>query len=406
MLIALGCLLGILAIAELVFRLSNDFGYVVPAKTAAASRRAGHPLFAGQAWRKEEFVFPEQNNADGYRSEEFTARADSPRRIAIIGDSFVQANQVPFGSSFVAVAEAELDSVQLLGLGRGARYLPESYRFFRDRFDVLFGESGKYPEVDAVVFCTRQFCLESIIHRDRDYGLVYPDLRIPRSSPRPGSIAAWWDGWKERAIAPTWRLDWKRGAVRHGLAMTDRGVLGPSHALSYFSYQAGSWIRADWENTVMDLYQGAAKIFTPTRVDANPAERPSSVDAASPVRPSLSGADAALEEARVMYRDQVVKPLMAACAARGLPVAFVYLTSNAEALGPDDPAAQRTRNAILSALRESGAHYVDTLPYMTEPSAMYWRYDKHPNEAGHAAFARALVDVTRGDLLPRLEPPR
>lgn len=391
-------LLALWAIVEIVFRVSDDFGFVVPAKTAALSRKLGYPVFAGQAWRHQEFLLPEANNHAGYRGAEFTARRDSPIRIAILGDSFVRGNQVLVDKSFVALADAALDSVQLMALGKGGRYLPEGYRFFRDGFEALFGQDGEYPQVDAVVFCTRQWCIDTIVRRERDYGLVYPDPRLGALSLVETREADLQTRLKAKAISPEWRLSYKRRAVELGTRWTDAGVIGPSHALSYLSNRAGTWIREDWVNTVEGLQRGAAKIFTPA-ASARAAQSTGS-DAAS------NAADTPLEMGRTMYRDQVLTPLLALCRERGLPCAFVYLTSSDEAQFPDSPSEQRTRRATLRALAEVGAPHIDTLPYMNDPAGMYWLYDKHPNEKGHEAIARALATLIESEILPRIEPRR
>lgn len=102
-----GCVVGLLA-AEIVLRV---LGVSYPALTAYDSTRGMVLRPGASGWFREEGEAYIQYNRDGLRDREHsTSKPPNTYRIAILGDSYAEADQVPMEETFWSHAQHELDS--------------------------------------------------------------------------------------------------------------------------------------------------------------------------------------------------------------------------------------------------------------------------------------------------------
>ncbi len=331
-----------IAVAECGFRAFDDFGLIVPGFTAEkVSAASGVESYVGRKWRKHEFAVPLETNADGYHWREFTGRADKTIRILVLGDSFVEARQVPIGASFVALAEERLHGVQLLSMGRGGYYLPLQYLVFRDNVPSLFGPEGKYPPVHGVVFCLRRHGVVRIAHGRHDYELPKPT-----------------QPWQYRVKkGPSTWLRRQRGTF----------VNSRSHAASFFAEKAGTWLRRDLERTGVPVDTGR------------------------------------LGRAAELMRDAVVAPLLRLCESRRVPCAFLYLPTVEETSPSATQDTKSSEERILKILRAAEASHSSAVDALRDVEGAFFPADKHPTRVGHQHISGVLVDLIERDVLPRIE---
>lgn len=334
--------IGVLAALELTLRVFDDFDLNSPAKIRRLRETHGHPaveVYSGGPWRSHEFTQIVRRNDHGFHAEPFAARPDTPTRIAVVGDSFVEAKQVPVAASFVARANAALPDVQVLALGKSALYAPLQRRFFEKGFRSLFGEGGELRPVQGVVFCVRQ-------HGARVH-VAYGTRRVSITrKPQP---------WQYRLL--------------------ERRLNGP----------ATPWLRRlQWsESRAMGLLAARMETFL----------------AASQQRTlAPASAELAAWSAEVLRRE-VFERNVETARAQGLAVGFLYLPTLDEVRLPDEHPAQVWRHALTRELDSLGVPSLDATAFFEPGTASFYPVDGHPNERGHAVLAKALRQLV-GELAP------
>lgn len=323
----------VLGALEVTLRAGDDFGRNGPRRILPLQVE-GVPVYRGRPWYAREFANPIHLNDAGYHSRPFDPGPERPRRVAVLGDSYVKGLHVPRDANLVAVAEAQLDSVQVLGLGEAARFLPRQLDWFRDGFPELFGAGGRYGPVDGVVFCIRSHSLRHVAEGSTQYA-GFPTVSQP------------------------WQHQLKSWGHRARLAPTRRALRSPSHALSLLGHRAGEFLEAD-------LRQSA-------RV-ADPGD---------------------LDRAQREMRTRVLEPAVNLARERGLEVGFLYLPSVTEALGTGSPVERGARRRWHEELDRLGVPWVDAGHDLTRPDALFFPSDRHPNAAGHRAFGLRLAALLR-----------
>ena len=235
------------------------------------------------------------------------------------------------------MAQSKLEGTQLLALGRGGLYSPLHGQVFAEELPRLFGPGGKYPEVDAVVFCIRLWGGMSIAEGVRDYPVSMPDVR--------------------------WTYPIKAPVVTRLQRLLVRPVAAPLHSASLVSSKLIDWLRADLRNQ-----QNAVDL--------------EAVEAVAPV-----------------LRDEVFIPIRAHAARIDIPIAFLYLPSIAEYERNQGPVQARMRELTLAALEEAGVLWMDASDWVVgEPEAsdeFFFPVDHHPNAGGHARMGEALAAIVR-----------
>lgn len=328
----------VLGATEAILRAFDDFGRMVPAKIAALEEKSQHPLWAGRPWRPLEFIVPIVKNAEGYHAAEFTRQEGRPIRVAVLGDSFVKALQVPAAESFVSQAQSLLPGVQLLSLGEDGQFFPLLLPLFRDKLPQLFGPGGKYPALHAVIFCVEEYSLVVTAKGDRQLAVSLP--------------------------THSWRYRYKEPVTLFAQAVVRKGMRSRLHSVSYYSDLANSWLDSDLK----------ARMLPP----------PDAVN---------------LERAAEVLEKEVVGPMAALCRERGLACGFMYVPNAHEILDIDESGPERRHFRRL--FEQSGLPWVDATPYFRgEEDGTYFPFDKHPTTKGHGVFARALRDLVARLLAP------
>jgi lysophospholipase L1-like esterase len=136
-------------------------------------------------WTSTEFDVPVRINAHGFRDRERTeAKPAGTRRIVILGDSFVEALQVPLEDTFGALLETRLGGgrgpVEVLNLGVSSTGTGQQLLLFRDR-------GRRYaPDVVVLAFFTGNDFRNNSRALDGDPVLTYPvigaDGRLERDA--------------------------------------------------------------------------------------------------------------------------------------------------------------------------------------------------------------------------------
>ncbi|MFH1755775.1 MAG: hypothetical protein ABIA59_08750 [Candidatus Latescibacterota bacterium] len=151
-----------LFILEIVFRTTHLFG-------ARISWREPDPLMGWRStpnstyWYIKENNHPVigRNNSFGWRDKERTlVKPENTYRIAVLGDSFVEALEVEFDSTFLAIAERQLNAtsdthIEVMNFGRIGMTQTEEYillqeevvRFAPDMITVLFWPQNDIADV-------------------------------------------------------------------------------------------------------------------------------------------------------------------------------------------------------------------------------------------------------------------
>jgi len=323
----------VLGALEGILRAGDDFGRNGPPQIRAAPVD-GVPVYRGRPWYAREFANPIHLNAEGYHAFPFDPDPARPRRVVVLGDSYVKGLHVPRDAHLTAVAQAQLPGVQVLSLGEAARFVPRQVDWFRDRFPALFGPQAPYGPVDAVVFCLRSHSLRHVAEGSTAYAGI-PQVGQP---------------WQYRLKA--------RGQTAR-IAPTRRALRSPSHALSLLGHRAGEFLAAD-------LRQAA---LVPDEAD--------------------------LDRAQVLMRERVLQPAVALARERGLRIGFLYLPSVSEALGAGHPVERGAHRRWREELQRLGVPWVDASQDLTRPDALFFPSDRHPNAAGHRAFGLRLAALLR-----------
>lgn len=153
---ALGCVVALTLVLEGVLVTFDGCGLVdaVRVRQENAERQArGEPLvWEGAAWSPREFAQAMPLNGAGLLGPEFTPDTARPYRVAVVGDSFVEARQVPFDVSFVGGVQTRIPDVQPLPITVGN--FPSRLRLekFLDVHEQWFDADAPYPDLDLVVF--------------------------------------------------------------------------------------------------------------------------------------------------------------------------------------------------------------------------------------------------------------
>jgi hypothetical protein len=326
----------VLGALELTLRVFDDFDLNSPAKIRQLREAWGHPeveVYSGGPWRRHEFSQVVLRNDHGFHAASFAARADAPTRIAVIGDSFVEAKQVDLEESFVARADAALPGIQVLALGKSALYAPLQRRFFERRFPSLFGEQGELAPVQGVVFCVRQHGARvHVAHGTRRVSIT--------RKPQP-----WQYRWLERWVngpATPWlrRLQWSE-----------------SRAIGLVAARLDNFLAVNQQRTL------------------------------APASPALA------EWSAEVLRREVFERNIETARQRGLAVGFLYLPSWDEVALPSEHPAQVWRHAITGALGSLDVPTLDATAFFDSGTPSFFAVDKHPNDKGHAAIAEALREL-------------
>jgi hypothetical protein len=328
--------LAVLGALELTLRLCDDFDLNSPAKIRQLRATFGHPeveVYSGGPWRRHEFTQVIHRNDFGFHAKPFAARPEERDRIAVVGDSFVEAKQVDLDESFVVRADAALPGIQLLAVGKSALYAPLQRRFFEQRFPSLFGEGGELPPVQGVVFCVRQ-------HGARVH-VAYGTRRVSITrKPQPWQYR-WLERWVNGPTTPVLRqLQWSE-----------------SRALGLVAARLESFLSANQQRTL------------------------------APATPELAAWSAEI------LRREVFEPNIETARQRGLAVGFLYLPTVDEVALPPDHPAQIWRRAITAELSSLDVPALDAAAFFEPSSPSFFPVDKHPNERGHAALAAALSEL-------------
>lgn len=331
----------VLGMGEAVLRGFDDFGLNGPGRIGRIALDDGSHLHHGGIWEPREFANRVVENELGYHAESFAPRADRGVRIAVLGDSYVRAAQLPIEAGFVARAQAQLPGVHLLALGRNGLYSPLQREMFVDELPVLFEGLADSAGIDGVVFCVRLWGGLNIANGAGDYPVTRP--------------------------AKSWK--WK---VKVPVAAALRARIQPhigsrSHVVSFVAHRAAEWLAADLRNQLSPI-------------------NAQSVDFATGV-----------------LRDEVFRPIREEARRRGLAIGFLYLPSIAEHERSASPMEWRMRERTHEVLDGLGVPWIDAGNYFTG-DGLFFPHDRHPNAAGHAQMAAALRDLVGEMDLDRAAP--
>jgi hypothetical protein len=328
------------AACELLFLATDNFGLVTRTMAAEMSAAAGEDIYVGRAWRRFEMAVPRKLNVEGYNWDEFDAVPNRPLRVLVMGDSYVEAFQVPRREHFATRAMHEVPGVQLVCVGRGGYYLPLQWATFRDDVPTLFGTDEKYPPIDAVLFCVRRHGIVRIAHGRNTYDIAKP--------PQP------WQYLAKRDVT-TW-IRHKRGAV------LKLGLPG----YSFLADRTGDWLSLDLD------------------------------------RSGITVDDAALDRAEQTLAAEVIAPLARRCEESGLPFAFMYIPTINEVERPDSKVAPAGAR-VLRLLREGGHDVVSAHSDLRGRPDAFFESDHHLNAEGHRLLSTTAVRALQNHILPRLE---
>ncbi len=331
LLLAVVSLLVVLLAVEGMLRGFDDFGYNGPNQIRARFSQPDHELIVGRPWYKREFANPVYRNAEGYHARPFGADPERPVRVAVIGDSYLEAHQLPVDLHFSSVAQRSLPGIQIVALGASAQYAPRQMSLFRDEFLSLFGEDGNYPGVDAVVFCLRLNGLRNVAQGDARYSVSMPPL--------------------------TSKYRWKEKIQARAQLVAVRMINAPSHALSWAGSRTLDAMRADLRNTLPP-------------VDS---ER--------------------IEFADRVLREEVFGEILRLAEERGVKVGFVYLPRVNEYQHRASELELEFRDRVHAMFDDLGVTWVNALDGMPPGQEMFFPYDRHATQLGHEYFGRALVEV-------------
>lgn len=144
----------VLAVAEGVLIRFNNFGYNGP-DTMKKFNDQGQEIYSGQPWRKNEFRRQVYRNSDGFHALEFDVDETATYRIAIIGDSFLDARQVSRRENFAHQVQSMVEDVQVFTLGFAGYRLPFLHAFYSKYFPGIFSPESEYGGINAVIFTER-----------------------------------------------------------------------------------------------------------------------------------------------------------------------------------------------------------------------------------------------------------
>ncbi|MCC7046394.1 MAG: SGNH/GDSL hydrolase family protein [Alphaproteobacteria bacterium] len=365
--LAFACLLG-----ELVFR------FAVPASDYPAMDYGGAvvryaPGQSGVYRMRDEIAAPYRINAQGWNANRPRYVAGKPagaRRVAIVGDSYVEAFQVPVDASLAEQLEALPGASKLEVYRFGISGAPFSHYLWMAEREAL-----RYRP-DVLVF--------NLVHNDFDESL----------RPLPGRYS--------NAFATL--------AVENGRIAGDRppGAAQPQWADALMRSAALRYLRFNRQVTLGAIY-AALGIAPPRRVDdiAVPTPDPQ-VPGQAPGQegaPGLPSVDANVEIARVLARPQLIEG------------AIDYLVGHAAAIGRSgncrvlllmdgarqaiyegrDSRALQLNALVAAAARRHGVGFVDLHPlfavaWQRDHQRFDFPHDGHWNMRGHALAARAIRD--------------
>lgn len=144
-------LLLVLVVAEIVMIRFDNFGYNGP-KTARKHTGDGVEVYSGQLWRKNEFRQEIQKNQLGFYALDMMGLQDAQFRTAVIGDSFLDARQIPRDKKFTVLAQAMIPGFKVRAFGLGGYKAPLLHKVYEQYFPDYFGEGKVLPSLNAVIF--------------------------------------------------------------------------------------------------------------------------------------------------------------------------------------------------------------------------------------------------------------
>ena len=327
-------------------------------------------------YRKRDAYNVYDTNSEGfYDRERAKTKAPGAFRIAVIGDSFIDAVQVPFKSTLTQRLEQSLDRplhpVEVLNFGRGGTSLAE-YRLLLEQWAFAY-------DPDLVLVC---------VYNENDLDDLRPSA-IPQANGRYVRPVYRWDG--ERLVLQ----DYEPPAVERSRSGTRRSALVQFFYERVWNHPAlVSWlVRAG----VMD---GSQLYSRGVLVSADGYPTLYNVYRVSP--PDKAEWDYAFDLAERMLQE-----MAALCAARGARFAVVSIPSQFEVHEPlrDDlfrayPSMkqhewdfEQVSNRLEQMLEPRGIPYLRLdKPFRDRAKAdpttpLYFKYNAHWNEAGNAAAA-------------------
>ena len=323
----------VIGIAEITLRLNDDFGRNGPGRMGKRPNEAGVEMSYGRPWYHREFRTPVAANSAGFPAREFAAQPNRPVRLAVLGDSYVEGFQLELDHRFVSVAEDELQSVQLLALGRSGAYLPAQLQFADTQLPGMFGPDQQWPEIDGVIVCVRLWGGLNLALGGVAYPVTLPEMP--------------WQ-WDLKSPLTGW-VRWV--AIR----LIDR----PSHGLSLWASKTNAWLSADLRNQ----------------------KRP------------LTSKN--LRRAANVIETEALGGLVGLMESREKPLAFIYLPSVQEVAGTASPAMLEMKSLLLAAIARTGVPWTDTTESFAGDSSVFFPDDRHPDRDGHAIMAGELALLVR-----------
>jgi hypothetical protein len=320
-------------VLELILRMNQDFGLYDPPALPRRDPKGAH-VFYGKPWSPIEAKQVFRLNASGYPAPEFSAEPGKALRVAVLGDSFVQALHVPSGKNFMRLAEQSFSDAQVLSIGESGRFFPQQLPFMRQEEPRLFGKEGIYPPVNAYIFCVRSRPFHEIASGDPRYHV-------------PGVMAPW----RFRAMA-----------------------LLTAPLTDYFTESIRSRVH------IKSLLAQRMTVFLSD--DLN--------------RQLTPFTDKGFDHALRLLFDQTVIPLVKETDLRKARIAFLFLPDPAEVSAERSGGADSVRHAIIQGFRDRGLSIIDATGYIPEGMWIFFKYDLHYNENGHKMVAIALHDLIRG----------
>ncbi len=326
-----------------ILHIENYFELNNPVENYHLNTAEGVTIYRGAPWVKKEFSQIIRKNAEGFHASSFASCPECRHRIAVVGDSFIEALQVEIDSTFPEQAHRIAPSLQFLALGRSGNYSPIQLAFSEYYFPQYFGVQGKYPPLDAVIFCFEQagpqlYFSEGLRTSDT------PPLALP-----------------EQFLLKKYVFE-KTGLP----AFFSRHIVAPSAALSFLSSQISAFLAADLRRTT--------------------------------VKESVERRKQAVE----VLLTKVVHPMIQFAEREGLVVGFLYVPRVDEINEYVTTRASDTwRYLVVQGLSQQGNHIVDATPYfINQTEEDFFKGDGHPRASGHLKLARALIDLSTS-ILPK-----
>jgi hypothetical protein len=371
-----GCVLAGFGVglALLTVELGVRMRHLVPSRFWEPDAILGTKLIPGkQGWwtqEEHEFTVPVRINSDGRRDlERPVHKPDGTYRILLLGDSFVEAMQVPIEQTFARRLEAALT------------------------------RSGG-PPVEVLSMGVRGYCTASEYLWYRDHGRAYqPDLVLV--SFYPGNDVKNNSPTLEPTLVPEYDAQGALQRVNGKSAVSERGVLRASAAYMYF------------RKLLLTEQPALAARLARWGLLSKAALRPVPLDGGIPVDYWVYAADPppAWQDAWD-HTEHLLTALRDAVAADGARFAVMIVTAR-EQVYPSDwqqlvqtyPAMQHVawdldgpERRVLAWCERAGVPCVRLSPAFVaqrEQQRLHFLYDGHWTAAGHALAAQTVADYLR-----------